>query len=397
MKDFRRLLLIDDEPGIRRMMSLDLTADGYQVVTAEDGESGLALFERERPDIVLTDLKMPGMDGIEVLKRIKRQNPMSEVIIITGHGDLELAIQSLQLDASDFVTKPVSDQALAVALARARERLRMRTEIKEHTEDLERRVAEATARVLVSERLAAVGQTVATLVHSLKNMLSGLQGGTYMARQGLTTGDRDMSDQGVAMLQRNLVRVGRLVRDLLTLSKPRQPELAESSVNAVCLEAVQMMRAEAGDKGVELDCRLDEGEIIAVMDQKAVLDALLNLVGNGIDAASEVKEGRVELSARLVDDQVRLEVTDNGPGLEPDAAARIFQGFYSSKGAAGTGLGLMVSHKIAAEHGGRVEFDSAQGRGAAFRLILPRRPSSPGSKAPAGNGPNHPAEADAPF
>jgi signal transduction histidine kinase len=206
-------------------------------------------------------------------------------------------------------------------------------------------------------------------------MLSGLQGGTYMVRQGLSSGARQTADEGLAMLQRNLVRVGRLVRDLLTLSKPRQPEMAESSPGELCAEAVKMMHAEAGNKGVEMICHPAPEDLGACLDQKAVLDALLNLIGNAVDAAGEKEGGRVEVSVRPLGDMVCLEVADNGPGLEPEAAERIFQGFFSSKGAAGTGLGLMVAHKIASEHGGRVEFDSTPGQGAVFRLILPRRPA----------------------
>lgn len=123
---------------------MSLRSDGYEVLTAEDGKSGLELFEKEAPPIVLTDIKMPGMDGIEVLKRIKEISPETEVIVITGHGDMDVAIQSLQLEASDFVTKPIVDEALTVALKRAKEKLHLRKMIKEYTENLEDKVKQAT-------------------------------------------------------------------------------------------------------------------------------------------------------------------------------------------------------------------------------------------------------------
>ena len=100
-------LIVDDEPDILRVLSMSLRADGYEVVAAENGSEGLAAFEKEKPDIVITDIKMPGMDGFEVLDRIKGQSPATEVIVITGHGDMELAIRSLKNDATDFITKPV--------------------------------------------------------------------------------------------------------------------------------------------------------------------------------------------------------------------------------------------------------------------------------------------------
>ncbi|MFP5211930.1 MAG: response regulator [Acidobacteriota bacterium] len=118
-----KILVIDDERPTLDMMSLTLDAYGYDVLTAENGREGLDVFERERPSLVLTDIKMPGMDGIEVLKRIKAIAPNTEVIVITGHGDMDLAIKALNLDATDFINKPVQRQALENALKRARDRL----------------------------------------------------------------------------------------------------------------------------------------------------------------------------------------------------------------------------------------------------------------------------------
>ena len=139
-----KLLLIDDEPDILRVLSMSLKADGYNVFTAQNGAEGIAVFEKEKPDIVITDIKMPGMDGIEVLKNIKELNVDTEVIIITGHGDIENAIEALKHGASDFINKPVRDEALAIALGRAREKFDIKQQLKEYTIDLERKVADAT-------------------------------------------------------------------------------------------------------------------------------------------------------------------------------------------------------------------------------------------------------------
>ncbi len=100
-----KLLLIDDEEGIRKLLSISLRNEGYDVITAENGKRGIELFEQEAPSIVLTDIKMPGMDGIDVLRRIKKINPDAEVIVITGYGDMENAVKSIHLEASDFITK----------------------------------------------------------------------------------------------------------------------------------------------------------------------------------------------------------------------------------------------------------------------------------------------------
>jgi len=142
-----KLLLIDDEPDIVRVLSMSLKVDGYDVKTATSGPEGLAAYSEEMPEIVITDIKMPGMDGIEVLKKIKELNTETEVIIITGHGDIENAIEALKHGASDFINKPVKDAALSIALQRAREKLDIRRQLKEYTTDLEDKVAAATEEI----------------------------------------------------------------------------------------------------------------------------------------------------------------------------------------------------------------------------------------------------------
>ena len=118
-----KILVIDDEQPTLKMFSLLLAAYGYEVLTAENGQMGVDVFREQSPWLVLTDIKMPVMDGIEVLKRIKAINPHTEVIVITGHGDMDLAIQALNLDATDFINKPLQRESLEKALERARERL----------------------------------------------------------------------------------------------------------------------------------------------------------------------------------------------------------------------------------------------------------------------------------
>lgn len=123
MTNKEKILVIDDEQPTLKMFTLLLNAYGYELLTAENGQEGLEIFKKERPNLILTDIKMPIMDGIEVLKEIKKIAPQAEVIVITGHGDMDLAIQALNLDATDFINKPLQREALEQALSRAEERL----------------------------------------------------------------------------------------------------------------------------------------------------------------------------------------------------------------------------------------------------------------------------------
>ncbi|MGD8521945.1 MAG: response regulator [Desulfobacterales bacterium] len=176
----KKLLLVDDEAGIRKVLGIALSDSGYTVFTAENGEDALNIFRKETPPIVLTDIKMPGMDGIELLKIIKHENPDTEVIMITGHGDMDLAIKSLKYQAIDFVTKPINDDALEIALNRANEKIRMREQLREYTENLEALVREKSAKLIEIERQVAVGQAVEGLSSALRDIAGDLEGGlTY--------------------------------------------------------------------------------------------------------------------------------------------------------------------------------------------------------------------------
>ena len=141
-----KILLVDDEPGIRTVLGITLKDAGYDVVSAETAEDALKRFEEDQPSIVVTDIKMPGMDGVELLKEIKKRSPETEVVMITGHGDMSLAIESLKHDAADFVTKPINGDVLEASLRRVEEKLNLKRELARYTIDLERMVKEKSAR-----------------------------------------------------------------------------------------------------------------------------------------------------------------------------------------------------------------------------------------------------------
>ncbi len=161
------IVLIDDEADIRDVMTLSLQDSGYRVLTAPDGPSGIRLCEAFNPQIVITDIRMPGMNGIQVLQVLKERLPDIEVIVATAFGEMDLAIRALQLDASDFITKPISDSALFLALSRARQRHTSRKQIKDHTRLLE------IENARTSQELAA---TIAFQKNLIESSMDGILG-----------------------------------------------------------------------------------------------------------------------------------------------------------------------------------------------------------------------------
>jgi two-component system NtrC family sensor kinase len=151
-----KVLLIDDDAGIRRVTAMALEDAGYTVLTAPDGETGIKVCQEQSPQIVITDIGMPGIDGLEVLRRIKEMDPDKEVIVATAFTEIALAIKALQLDASGFVTKPVGDDSLAFALKRARERYAKRKELRDYTALMEEKwmdTAEELARTFLFQKM----------------------------------------------------------------------------------------------------------------------------------------------------------------------------------------------------------------------------------------------------
>jgi signal transduction histidine kinase len=377
----KQVLLVDDEPGILKVLGISLADRGYRVLTAENSEEALRVFHEARPEVILTDIKMPGMDGIELLKRIKAESPDTEVIMITGHGEMELAIQSLKYDASDFITKPINDEALDIALRRALEKLSYKKKLKEYTEDLEKLVEEKSRKLVEAERLAAVGQTVAGLAHAIKNITAGLTGGMYVLEKGIDLDNRSYLSQGWQMIKGNVQKIKGMAVDLLNYAKEREPEYQLCDPNGPAREVYDLMLSRATEVGVAL--KIDPAQSLpdAWFDHEGIHRVLLNLVSNAIDACTDIScaSKTCEVSLRTLKPQgwaVEYQVIDNGCGMDEETRKKVFQIFFSTKGSRGTGLGLMIARKIVDEHGGVIDLSSEKGSGTVFRVRLPEKKQS---------------------
>ncbi|MBX3443498.1 MAG: FHA domain-containing protein [Planctomyces sp.] len=225
-----------------------------------------------------------------------------------------------------------------------------------------------------SERLAAIGQTTAVLSHHIKNILQGVRGGSYLIDLGLKNETPEMVQKGWRIVERNQDRIYRLVMDMLSLSKDRRPTLSAARLNDVVGDVCDLMQAQALERGVTLERRLDEDTPTSAFDAEALHQAILNLIVNGIEALDGVADARLCIATRFdrARDRLIVEVSDNGPGLNADELDRLFNFFESTKGARGTGLGLAVSRKILREHGGDLTVDSQPGSGACFTMSWPR-------------------------
>jgi signal transduction histidine kinase len=372
----KSILLVDDEEGIRKVLSILLADMGYQVHTAATGAEALRTFEKLRPSMVLTDIKMPEMDGIELLRKLKQISPETEVIMITGHGDMDLAIKSVKYEATDFVTKPINDEVLEIALKRAHERITMRRKLDDYTHNLEQLVRDKTKKLVEAERLAAIGQTVAGLSHAIKNITGGLKGGAFVLEKGIELGEHKYLMQGWEMIKGNVDKITNLSLDLLNYAKDSRPDFQACDPGQPLREVVDLMRPRAKANGIDLSARFDKDIGPCHFDPDLIHHSLLNLVTNALDACiadSGKKEKKVMVRAiKKHGWGVEYQVEDTGCGMTAEIKKKIFQSFFSTKGTDGTGIGLMITKKIIDEHKGEITAESKVGAGSTFVIRIPK-------------------------
>ena len=229
--------------------------------------------------------------------------------------------------------------------------------------------------MLEAERLAAVGETVAGLAHSIKNILMGLEGGMYIVSLGLKKDDKIKIAEGWEMLERNFGKTTTLVKDFLNFAKGQLPELEMADPNESVKEIVELYRENVSRLGIHLISDINPQTKKAPLDRKGIHTCLANLVSNAIDACNTSEAAHKFVKIRAYDENGTLvfEVIDNGVGLNYEIKKRIFTTFFTTKGGEGTGLGLLTTRKIINEHGGKILVHSQKEQGARFRIELPRK------------------------
>lgn len=223
-----------------------------------------------------------------------------------------------------------------------------------------------------AEKLAAVGQTIAALSHHIKNILQGLRSGSEILKMGLRDKNDGMIQQGWRLAEKAQGKIYDLVMDMLTYSKEREPAIELTDINQIVRDVVELLEPRAHDLGVKLEMSLGEFLPNIPIDPEGIHRALLNVVGNALDAAEAIDQPHVTVATRRAEEGwLRIVVLDNGGGIPPDKLEDIFKPFVSTKGAKGTGLGLPVSRKILREHGGDIIVQSQMYKGSKFTLRLP--------------------------
>ena len=369
----KKLLLVDDEQDIRDVLEISLADMGYHIFSAGDGEQALKIFKKELPPIVLTDIKMPGMDGIALLRNIKNENPDTEVIMITGHGDTNIAIKSLQYEAIDFITKPISNDSLEIALKRANEKIITRHQLREYTKNLEKLLREKSE---LQDHLSSLGIMIGSISHGIKGLLTRLDGGVYLVESANTNKEYNNIDEGLEILKETVTRIKKMVLDILYYAKERDLKLAKINIASFAEDVADVIDQKIGDRKIELHRDFGPDNLECDMDAEFLHSALINILDNAIDACAEdgsKPSHKIVFRIKQDNGNVIFEIHDTGIGMDLKTQENIFNLFYSSKGSKGTGFGLFIADNIIKKHRGTINVNSVAGKGTYFKIKIPKR------------------------
>ncbi len=235
------------------------------------------------------------------------------------------------------------------------------------------RIAQQQREIQENARLAGVGQTVAGLSHTLKNVLNGLRAGQFVLDRAMKTGDQKKLRKGLRVTRTSVRRIERLIFDMLSYVKDREPQREPLDPNKIIKDVIDELKRMAERWNVELRADTDDEIGVIALDRLAIFRALVDLVTNAIEACTEGGAGDlVVLGSRGAPDEIVLTVQDNGTGMTPEVLSSLYTRFVSTKATGGTGLGMVVVKKIVDEHEGTIEVESTPDKGTTFRIHLPR-------------------------
>ena len=361
------IVLIDDEQDIREVVGIALEDAGYRVFLAQDGLAGVKLVKEHMPQIVLTDIRMPVMDGLQVLETLKRDVPEIEVIVITAFADMPLAIRALQLDASDFITKPLDHDALHLALRRAMDRYTSRKQVREYMALLERDI-ENQARMMQQEKLMSIGRLSAGVAHEINNPLTTILTSAMLIQEDLDPQDPIYIE--LDTISKETLRCRKIVKSLLDFARQSTPMKKDDNINEIIIESVYLTKKQAEFSNIKLKTILSENLPPVIVDKDQIQQTLINLILNAVEATESGGAITVSTQYRQLDRMNIIKIDDTGRGIPKEHLDKIFDPFFTTR-ENGTGLGLSITHSIIEQHDGRIIVDSTPGKGTCFTIMLP--------------------------
>ena len=381
-----KILIIDDEKIILDLTSIILKNRGYTVLTASDAPTGFNIIESQKPELVLLDYMMPGIDGLTALKEIRGRFPESYVIMFTGKGSEEIAVELMKAGASDYILKPFNNQDLADRIANIlkirdvelrntellKERERLLQEIEAWNLELEARVQEKTealqqaqAENVQAEKLATLGYLSAGMAHEVRNPLNSITLFVQLIKSGI---DDNEKLEYIERIFKEVDRIDNILSKLLDASKRPRFELKDVDVKEVIEQTLELFspQIQLNDILVERYYRSLPPAIQA--DPSEIEQIFTNLFLNSIHEMPH--GGALKVALDCDDASIVIRVSDTGKGIPEKNLPNIFDPFFTSK-SRGSGLGLSVVLRIVKTYKGKIDVEETSERGTTFRISLP--------------------------
>jgi signal transduction histidine kinase len=357
------ILVVDDEESMRDACSKILKKDGFLADTAKDGSAGLEKIEKNKPDLVLVDLKMPGISGMEVLEKIKEIDPNIISVVITGYSTVESAVEAMKKGAYDFLPKPFSPEELRIIIRRGLERRKLILE----TESLrkEKKLIEENFITMVTHQLRS---PLVAIQQFFEVILGGMVGEVQEKQKEMITRSRDRMD-GLLKLIDDWLDVARLSGGQIV------DKLKRLSLKKIIKKLIGDMQPLAQKNDVSLEFGTCSENDLVQGDEETLEQVFSNLITNAI--RYNKPKGKVVITIKENKDFISAEVKDTGIGIAKEHLPFIFDQFYRVKRGEdqkikGTGLGLSIAKKIVDGHGGSIKASSELGKGSSFTVLLPK-------------------------
>ncbi len=397
----KTVLVVDDDPFIRATTRTVLHSRGFKVLQAGDGREGLDTFLDSRPDLLIVDLKMPVMSGLELLSHLSDHIERTPVLVISGEGGLDEAVNALRLGAWDYLVKPiVSPAVLHHAVDKAMERAALIRENEEYRQNLERQVQQRTMELqkanlelehqfLKQQKLGIIGTIAGGMAHDFNNILSSVVFSTELIR-GALDADEKPDQEDLERILRVCQRGTSLIRSVLHFTGKMHEEFIHFSIRDTLIEALEIIRGTTPSH-IPIEVSLDQNLGTLLGDPVHLQQIIMNLATNAVHALAETASPRIEITARtfegrdsglLVTDPEStltvIAVSDNGSGISEDDLPRLCEPFFTTRPKeGGTGLGLFVTQKIVKSLRGKLIFSTNESGGITVQVCLPASPPLP--------------------
>jgi len=360
------ILVIDDEIGPRESIRM-VFKDTHNVFLAEDGFKGTEILKREDIDVIILDLKMPKINGIETLKKIREIDKDVPVIILTGYGDVDAAKKAIHYGTMEFLSKPfnVEDIIKIVNIAIKTRKAKLRSEkLQEELKELNEHLKE---RISNMENLATVGQISAEIMHEINNLLTVIHGYTQLLAQQINPDNS--SKNYVNTINEEIKRCKEIAKNILELSRNKQT-MEKININELIRKIVDFLKISKISKNIQFTLNLQEGIPLIDANSNHIHQAILNILLNGTEAVKKNQKGIIEIKTEKDENNIIIKIKDNGPGMPEEEINKILNPFYTSK-EKGTGLGLYITYKLVKKYNGEIKIESKAGEGTEFTLTFP--------------------------